>query len=416
MSRVGRVAEVFRAVRLAALAAVGGAATGVVVLAFLESLDRVTELRLDQPWLVWLLPAVGAIVAGVYHRWGGRAKGGTTAVIEQANVFTHGAPARMAPLIFGGAIVGHTVGASVGREGAALQIAASVTDSGGRLLGLPDRDRRLLLAASIAGGWGAAFGVPLTGVVFTFQFARHHRWRTVPFAIVSAFTGRAVVSGLGYDLDGTPPLPEVDWTFGLFASLLLAGVVFGLLARWFVRGLHGVRRRAARAVPRPALRGFVGGALVLAFALVVGRDHLGLSLPLLQESLDPATVGDPFSWARPILKLVVTALSLGTGFVGGDVAPLLVIGGTAGAALASSLGAGVADRVLIAALGSSVTYAAAASVTLTGIVLAVEQFGWHALVPALVVSITTRLAAGRPGLYAGEHHSGHQAERRAESR
>lgn len=405
-----------RALRLAVLAAAGGAATGVVVFAFLRALDHVTDVRLHQPWLVWLLPVVGVVVAGTYHRWGGRAKGGTTAVIEQAEVFTHGAPARMAPLIFGGAVAGHLVGASVGREGAALQIAGSVTDTGGRLLRLSHRERRLLLAASLAGGWGAAFGVPITGVVFTFQFVRHHRWRTVPFALVSAYTGRAVVRGLGYPLDTTPPLPDVDWTAGLFVALLVGGVVFGLLARLFVRGLHGMRRRTARLVPPPAARGFVGGVLVLALIALLGRDYLGLSLPLLRESLDPATVGDPFSWARPVLKLLFTVVSLGTGFVGGDVAPLFVIGGTAGAAVASTLGREVADRVVLAAIGSSVTYAAAASVTLTGIVLAVEQFGWNALVPALVASVSTRLAAGRPGLYAGEHHVHDTGDRRTTRR
>jgi H+/Cl- antiporter ClcA len=394
-----------RALRLTVLAAAGGAATGAVVFAFLRSLDHVTDLRLDHPWLVWLLPLVGLIVAGSYHRWGGRAKGGTTAVIEQANVFTHGAPARMAPLIFGGAVAGHLVGASVGREGAALQIAGSVTDTGGRLLRLSERDRRLLLAASLAGGWGAAFGVPLTGVVFTFQFARHHRWRTVPFSLVSAYSGRAVVHALGYPLDVTPPLPDVDWSVGLLVALIVGGLVFGLLARLFVRGLHSVKRRSAHLVGTPALRGFIGGAAVLALIAVFGRSYLGLSLPLLAESLDPATAGDPFGWARPVLKLLFTVVSLGTGFVGGDVAPLFVIGGTAGAAVASTLGCEVADRVVLAAIGSSVTYAAAASVTFTGIVLAVEQFGWNAFVPALVASVSTRIAAGRPGLYEAEHHT-----------
>lgn len=394
-----------RALRLAVLAAVGGAATGVVVFAFLRSLDHVTDLRLEQPWLVYLLPVVGLTVAGTYHRWGGRAKGGTTAVIEQADVFTHGAPARMTPLIFGGAVAGHLAGASVGREGAALQIAGSVTDTGGRLLGLSTRERRLLLAASLAGGWGAAFGVPLTGVVFTFQFVRRHRWRTVPLSLAAAYSGRAVVDALGYPLDTTPPLPDVDWSVGLLVALVIGGLVFGLLARLFVRGLHGVKRRAARLVASPTLRGLVGGLVLLALIALLGRDYLGLSLPLLSESLDPGTVGDPFSWARPVLKLVFTIVSLGMGFVGGDVAPLFVIGGTAGAAVASTLGREVADRVVLAAIGSSVTYAAAASVTCTGIVLAVEQFGWNAFAPALVASVSTRLAAGRPGLYEGEHHT-----------
>lgn len=88
--------------RLALFAAVGGALTGLISFAFLRSLDWATNTRVAHGWLVWLLPAVGLLVGATYHSLGGRAKGGTPAVIEQGHMFTHGVPARMAPLIFGG--------------------------------------------------------------------------------------------------------------------------------------------------------------------------------------------------------------------------------------------------------------------------------------------------------------------------
>ena len=66
-------------------------------------------------------------------------------------------------------------------------------------------------------------------------------------------------------------------------------------------------------------------------------------------------------------------------------------------------GHGSARRLVVVALGSTVTFAAAASTTVLGVVLSVERFGRHALVPAIVVSLTTRLAAGRPGLYTSHH-------------
>ncbi|MFZ9629143.1 MAG: chloride channel protein [Ilumatobacteraceae bacterium] len=388
-----------RPIRLLVLSAVGGAVTGLVVFAFLRSLDAVTDIRLETPWLVWLLPVVGIVVAATYHAFGGRAKGGTPGVIAEANVLTHGAPARMAPLIFAGASAGHLVGASVGREGAALQLAASVTDTGARALRLGSADRRYLLAASLAGGWGAAFGVPVTGVVFTWCFARHQRLRTVPLSIASALVGRAVVQRLGYDLSSGVTVPDTDWGPRLFAALVLAGIAFGLLARLFVALLHGVRRVTARRIHAPAWRAAAGGVVLIGYFAVFGRDTMGLSLPLLREAL----AGDHVRWFIAPLKLVATALSLGTGFVGGEVAPLFVIGGTAGASLAGFLALDGSRRLLLAALGSTVTFAAAASAPMLGVVLAVERFGWHALVPALVVSCSTRVAAGRPGLYTAHH-------------
>lgn len=388
-----------RLLRLLVLSAVSGAISGAGVYAFLRSLDAATSARLERPWLVWLLPVGGAAVAAAYHAIGGRARGGTAGVIAEATVLTHGVPARMAPLILAGSVASHAVGASVGREGGALQISASLTDTGARALRISPDDRRLLLAASLAGGWGAAFGVPVTGVVFAWRFARRQRLRTVPLAAVSAIVGRWTVGALGYDLRPPEPLGDIDWSLGAILMLLLAGIVFGLLARWFVGLLGLVRRHAARRLHRAALRGAAGGIVVLAIGALAGRDILGMSLPLLDDAL----AGRDIEWWTAPAKLVASAVSLGTGFVGGDVTPLFVIGATAGSALAAALGAEGARTVLLASIGSTVAYGAAASATLLGIVMSVERFGRHAMLPAIIVAVAARLAAGRPGLYSAHH-------------
>jgi H+/Cl- antiporter ClcA len=98
----------------------------------------------------------------------------------------------------------------------------------------------------------------------------------------------------------------------------------------------------------------------------------------------------------PFLKLGFTAVALGTGFVGGEVAPLFVMGSTLGAAISPPLNA---PGPLLATTASAAAFASAASVAVTGVVLTVEQFGWHTFIPALVVGAFARLAAGRPGLY-----------------
>ena len=385
-----------RTARLAVFAAIGGALTGLISYAFLRSLDWATSTRLAHGWLVWLLPVVGLLVGATYHYLGGRAKGGTPAVIEQGHLFTHGVPARMAPMIFGGSIVGHLAGASVGREGAALQMAGSVTDTAARLGRLHADERRLLIAASLAGGWGAVFGVPLTGIVFTMQVTRRHRWRALLPAVVSAFTGALVVHSLGYRMTGRPHMPAQRWTLGLPFTLLLAGAVFGLVARLFVWALHIVRARVAHRVKWPPARPVIGGVATLGLMVLFGRDYLGLSTALL----DPAFAGDHVDWWVPLLKLLFTVVALGTGFVGGEVLPLFVMGGTAGAAIAPGLHA---PSALFATTGSAATFASAASVALTGVVLTVEQFGWHTLLPALLVGAAARLAAGKPGLYMAHH-------------
>jgi H+/Cl- antiporter ClcA len=331
-------------------------------------------------------------VTGSYHRWGGRAKGGTPYVIEQSHIHTHGVPARTAPFIFVGSTIGHLFGASVGREGAALQMAGSVTDTVAGAARLSPSQRRTLVAASLAGGWGAVFAVPVTGVVFALQVCRGHRLRTIVPAIVSAVTGRWVVDLLGYEMGDRPRLPASEWTVGLPFKFALFGIAVGLLARLFVATLKRVRRRAARWFHHPVPRAVAGGVATIGMVWLFGRGYVGLSTPLYSNAI---AGGDVSIW-QPFLKLLFTAVALGTGYVGGEVLPLFVMGATLGGAMAPGLGAA---GPVFAATGAPAAFASAASVAVTGVVLSVEQFGSGVLVPALIVGLFARMAAGRPGLY-----------------
>lgn len=379
-------------VRVWLFAAIGGALTGLISFAFLRGLDWATRTRIAHGWLVWLLPAAGLAIGAAYHYWGGRAKGGTPAVIEQSHTFTHGVTSRMAPLIFAGSVAGHLFGASVGREGAALQMAGSVTDTASRLGKLRPDERRTLIAASLAAGWGAVFAVPITGIVFTLQVSKSHRWRALVPAIIAAYSGKWVVDLLGYQLGDRPKLPRSDWTIVLPFKLALVGIGVGLLGRLFVGLLKLTKRRMAHVMHWPPGRTVIGGAATVALTVLVGRDYLGLSTALYSDAI----AGNHIDWWDPLLKLVFTVIALGTGFVGGEVLPLFVIGSTFGAAVAPGMNV---NGSLLAATGAPAAFASAASVMLTGFVLTVEQFGWRTLIPALIVGVFARVAAGRPGLY-----------------
>ena len=76
-----------------------------------------------------------------------------------------------------GSVAGHLAGASVGREGTALQMSGSLSDLLGRTVRLEPAERRVLLVTSLAAGFGAMFGVPLAGVVFAMEVARRRTVR-----------------------------------------------------------------------------------------------------------------------------------------------------------------------------------------------------------------------------------------------
>jgi|CXWL01.1.fsa_nt_gi H+/Cl- antiporter ClcA len=373
------------------LGACSGVLAGLASFVFLEGLDRVTELRVDHEWIVWLLPAAGLLVGFTYHLIGGRAVGGTALAVSEAHAYTRGAPARMAPLVLGGTLFGHLFGASVGREGTAVQMSAALTDAGARALRLDHDQRATLARAALAGGFGSVFGVPFAGVVFALEVARRRTFRALLAAAPAAFVGQWVVTSLG---QGHTARPRITMPFdaSTIARLVVAGVAFGVTARLFALAVPALKSFIARTVVWPPARPAIGGVATVLLMALVGRDYLGLSLPLL----DGAFSGAELAWWDPALKLVFTCLALGTGFVGGEVTPLFVIGATLGSVLASPLQLSAAA---LGAVGLAAVFGAAAHVPIACAVMAVELFGSGIVVPAVLGCVVARAVARGDSIY-----------------
>ncbi len=381
-----------RLVRLSVLAAVSGALAGVASFAFLKALTWATTTRVDHGWLLWLLPAAGLVIGAVYYYLAGHARHGTRHAVREARSLNFGAPARMAPLVFACAVLGHLCGASVGREGAAVQMSASITDTAARVLKLRADDRQILLVASLAGGFSSIVGTPFAAVAFAVLLTKRRTPLNVLTCAVAAVAGYLTVKGLGDVHPPYPRLPNTDWTVGLPLKLAIAGVFVGIIGRLYMWVGDSVTIFMSRWFAWPPFRPVVGGFATIALAALFGRDYLGLSLPLLGE----AVAGLHVDWWVPLLKLVFTVVALGSGFVGGEVIPLFVIGATLGATLAPSLHVSPA---LLAACGLATLFTTAAQVPLTGVVMATELVGWNATMPAVIVGCAAWVALGRQGLY-----------------
>jgi H+/Cl- antiporter ClcA len=417
-------------VRWVLLGVASGLLAGLASAAFLEALDAVTRLRLDHPALVWFLPLAGLAVGGAYHLFGGRAGEGSGLLIDEIHEPTAWVPRRMAPMVGLGTLVSHLFGASVGREGTALQMSGSLSDLLGRTVRLGSAERRVLLVTSLAAGFGAMFGVPLAGTAFALEvqavrpsqgellrrartrssrWPRSPRWAaTAPLAglagrwralaylavpsLTAALVGHAVVQALLPNAHRPLPALHAALDASVWARLAVAGVVFGLVAVAFVTATDGVRHLSRRLVRWDPARPVLGGLVVLAGVALVGRDHLGLSLPLAHQAL----LGHDTDLTVPLLKLVFTAVCLGSGFIGGEVTPLFVIGATAGSALGALLGL---DPVLGAAVGYVAVFAGAANAPVACTVMAAEVFGAGAMAPAAVVCAVAYLCSGHRGIY-----------------
>lgn len=374
------------------LGSLSGVLAGASSFVFLEGLDRVTEVREDNDWLLWLLPAAGLVVGLAYHLLAGRAGKGNELLLDQIHEPTEWVPRRMAPMVLLGTWVTHLFGGSAGREGTALQMSGSLTDAASRVLRLRAEDRRLMLISALGGAFGAVFGVPLAGAVFALEVQAIGRVRydaLVP-ALTASIVGDLVVLGLGYQHEARPQF-GLDLTIGLVGKVALAGLAFGLAGAAFVELTHAIRS-VMRRVRWAPLRPVLGGAAIVGLAVLFGRDYLGLSLPLIERAL----AGEQLSFAVFALKILFTAVTLGCAFPGGEVTPLFVIGASLGAALAAPLGLPVAA---LAAVGFVAVFAGAANTPLACTIMGVELFGSAATVPMAVGCVVAYVFSNHRGIY-----------------
>jgi H+/Cl- antiporter ClcA len=329
----------------------------------------------------------------VYHWWGGRAAEGNALLLEEIHEPVAWVPRRMAPLVFAGSVASHVVGASVGREGAALQMSGSLSDVVARVLRLERDDRRLLLIAALAGGFGAMFGVPLAGAVFALevQAVGRVRYEALVPALTASIVGDLVVGGLGRHHLTRPPI-ELPVDGVLLAKVALAGVAFGVVSTVFVQLTHLIRGRLERHVGWPPARRAVGGLATLALVGLVGRDYLGLSLPLVDDTL----AGHAPGLSVFALKLLFTAIALGSGFPGGEVTPLFVIGATLGGGLAGPLGV---DVHVLSAVGFVAVFAGASNTPLACTIMGAELFGSGAVVAVAVGCVSAYVFSSHHGIY-----------------
>ena len=382
------------------LGAMSGVLAGLSSWVFLKGLERVTEFREHgRQWLVFLLPLAGMGMGAAYHYLGGRSHEGSNLLLDEIHEPTEWVPTRMAPLILIGTWVSHLFGASVGREGTALQLSGSLTDGLSKLLRLTPADRRMMLIAGLAGGFGAVFGVPVAGAVFALEVQHVGRMRFEPIipALSAAIVGDRILTALGYHhTKYAAMLPHV--TPWLLLSVAAAGIVFGLVAAAFSGFTHTLKSTMARHVTWVPARPLMGGIVIIALVSIFGHRYQGLSEPLLAQAM----AGQHLSFAAFALKLVFTVVAVGTGFFGGEVTPLFVMGATLGSAFALPLGIG---GPLLAGVGFCAVFGAAANAPIACIILGVELFGAGAIVPLAVGCVIAYIVSGNRGIYSSQKMS-----------
>ena len=372
-----------------------GLICGLVGTLFHLSVERVTELRADQPWLLFLLPAAGLLITALYKAT--KCEGvGTNNVIRAVQ---SGEPVSilLVPAIFLGTVLTHLCGGSAGREGAALQMGGSIGWNVGTLLHLKDHDRRTATISGMAAFFSALFGTPLTAALFAMMV--EDVGLTFTSAFVPAFTSALIAYGCSLAFGIAPthfaiPAPELTvWTAFL---VILLGFACAAVSRLFCGLLHFMEHKVPQLLPNPWLRVFVGGVAVIAFSYLfgVGR-YNGAGMGVITAAVEQ---GEALPWDF-LCKIFLTALTLSCGFKGGEVVPSFFVGATFGCVFGPLLGlpAGFA-----AAVGLVSIFCGATNALIPSILMGFELFSGAGLELIALGCGICYMLSGHHGLYSSQ--------------
>lgn len=386
----GNARASFRVLVLSALVA---ALMGVAGWAFLAALRLATDAREAHLWLFGLLPLVNLATAWLYRNHGLRAQRGNNLVIDSTITGTpiHG---RMALLTFACSTATHLAGGSAGREGAAVQMGGTIASNVATVFRVEGHDRRDLMMAGVSAAFGAAFGTPLAGAFFGMEmcFVGKLDYSAALYCLTGSFIGNAVSRALGspFAFQTISRVPPMDPS--VLAVVIGAAVAFGLAARLFTFCIRTVKRLYARFFVNYLAAAGASGILLVLLFLGLGLHRYGG----LSEWMFPAAFEGKTTLLDPVLKLVMTALTVGAGFQGGEVTPLFGIGASLGGWIGSvTLG----DPSLMAALGMVGVFGAALNVPITTIMLGIDMFGASAGAYFVIVGFMSYLIAGHHAVY-----------------
>lgn len=342
-------------------------------------------------WLIFLLPVAGAAIAYLYYALNYSHDRGTNLVLlavrENKVMGIH-----HAVCIFIATVLTHLCGGSSGREGASLQIGAALGSFTGRKLKFDEDDKRIMTMCGMSAMFAAVFGTPATAAIFSMEVVSvgiFYYSAIVPCA-TAALTASYVSSLFGnthiqvsVDFPNAEPL--------LCLKVILIGAICAGLSIVFCIMLGGVHKLFGK-IKNHALRAAVGGVAVVLLTLLAGtHDYNGTGGAMIVSAFTES----PF-FAAFLIKMIFTAITLGSGFKGGEIFPVFFIGASFGSVFAPLLGI---DCSVGAAVGMAALFCGVTNCPVASILLSVELFGGEGLAIYVLACAISYTLSGYRGLY-----------------
>lgn len=369
---------------------------GIISFVFLKMLGLSSVFREFFPYCIWFLPLSGMLTAFVYKRYGGESSKGNNLIIQSANEGVK-VPKRLAFLTFIFTLLTHFSGGSAGREGTAVQIGGTLTSNVADKLGFKNEDRKIIILSGLSAAFGSVFGTPLAGTFFGMEvccIGQLSVSAVIP-CFLSSYLANSVTLLLGatHEVHKISAIPSLDIKSVLV--FISASILFGLIGKLFALGVKYLKLLYAKIFKNTVLSALIGSVIVVLLIVLLNlNEYEGLST--WQQTT--AFEGNA-NWYDMPVKFILTTLTLGAGFQGGEVTPLFDIGASFGGWYANMFGI---EPSFLAAIGLICVFGSAANTPITTIMLGIELFGTEAVPYFVFASLISFIASGKSGIYSAQ--------------
>lgn len=379
------------------IAILTGLVVGGVGIAFSYAMTWATTMRSTYPRLLYLLPLAGVLIVSWYYLFKDKHDQGTNLVISAIHSGEE-VPLRMAPLIFVATVLTHLCGGSAGREGAALQIGASIGNSIGKVFHFNENDKRVMIMCGMSACFSALFGTPMAAAIFSMEVISvgvMYYAALVP-CVIASFVAHslAAMCGVGWESFPVTDLPA----FTIKSACLIGSlaILCALLSVVFCILLHHTAHFFREHVPNHYLRTIVGGCIIIVLTLLVGnRDYNGAGMDVIARCFETGTV---FPGAF-LLKMIFTAITLGTCYKGGEIVPTFYVGATFGCLFAMITGF---SSPLCIAVGMGSLFCGVTNSPIASLLICFELFDYEGMPYYLLAIALSYMASGYHGLYSSQ--------------
>lgn len=373
-----------------------GICGGVIGTLFVKSLNFVTLIRTNYNWIIYLLPIAGLLIPLIY----GVLKVtsfGTNQVFESAKT-NKKISILLLPAIFLSSAITHLFGGSAGREGAALQIGGSMASFLGKIFKIDQQKHNILIMSGMAAVFSAVFCTPLTAAIFAVEVITVgylYSYALFP-SFIASLTAFLVSTKLGCQPEHfrVKNFPSLNSKTILF--VVLVSVLGALVSILFCKTMHKTSDIFSKYIKNPYFRILIGGlAVVLLSVIFSSGDYNGSGINIIENIFNDGEL----KYEAFLLKILFTAITISSGYKGGEIVPTLFIGATFGGTIASILGMSVPFG---AALGIAALFCGVTNCPISSLFLCIEFFGTDGILFFGLCIFISFLLSGYTGLFSGQ--------------